>query len=317
MKKSLKLGAMLVLPFMGLFMNSCEKSQYVIGICQLVKHEALDAATRGFMDAVEEGLGKDHVKFDLQNAANDSATCVTIANSFVSKNVDLIMANATPALQAAANSTLTIPILGTSITEYGAALGINDFTGVVGSNVSGTSDLAPLNEQAQMIIDVFPTAKKVGLLYCSAENNSLYQINVVEKYLNDHNIETRRLSFSDSNDIAGLLDTELSNVDLVYTPTDNTVASCTEIVDAKCRSKNIPVVAGEEGICKGCGAITLSISYYELGKKTGEMAVDILKNNADISKMPIAYDEHPVKKYNKEICDALGIVINTEEYQAI
>lgn len=280
-----------------------------IGISQLVNHPALDAATEGFMKAVKEGLGEEHVKFDLQNAAGDSATCVTIANSFVSKKVDLIMANATPALQAAANSTLTIPVLGTSITEYGVALSIDNFDGVVGGNVSGTSDLAPLGEQAAMVKEVFPNAKKVGLFYCSSEANSIYQVKTVKEELIKLGLQTEEFSFTDSNDIQSVLQGHVKGLDVLYIPTDNACASNAEIIDSVCSKENLPVVAGEENLCKGCGAITLSISYENIGKKTGEMAVDILKNHADISKMAIQYDANPVKKFNKEICERLGITV--------
>ena len=283
-----------------------EGQSFKIGICQLVSHEALDAATKGFMDKVKEELGSS-VTFDLQNAAGDSGTCATIANSFVSQNVDLIMANATPALQAAANSTTTIPILGTSITEYGVALGIDNFSGVTGMNVSGTSDLAPLEEQAQMLIDVFPEAKKVGLLYCAAEANSLYQVNVVKASLEAKGLTTKTLSFSDSNDISSVLTAGIRDIDALYIPTDNTCASSAGIIDSICSQKKLPVVAGEENLCKECGAITLSISYYNIGLKTGEMAVSILRDKADIKSMPIAYDANPVKKYNPVIMERIGV----------
>ena len=153
-----------------------ESGTYSVGICQLIKHEALDAATAGFKQALIDQLGAENIKFNEQNAAGDSNTCATIINTFVADEVDLIMANATPALQAAATATLTIPVLGTSITEYGVALSIDDFSGIVGTNISGTSDLAPLDQQAQMILDWVPEAKTVGLLYCSAEPNSKYQV---------------------------------------------------------------------------------------------------------------------------------------------
>jgi len=174
---------------------------YTVGICQLVEHAALDAATQGFEDALSAEFGE-NVTFDFQNAQNDSATCATIANGFVSAGVDLIMANATPALQAAQAATNEIPILGTSVTEYGVALGLTDFTGTVGGNVSGTSDLAPLDQQAEMITEWLPEATKVGLLYCSAEANSQYQVDEVQKYLEDKGITATQYSFSDSNDLA-------------------------------------------------------------------------------------------------------------------
>ncbi|MBO4343132.1 MAG: ABC transporter substrate-binding protein, partial [Clostridia bacterium] len=259
-------------------------------------------------DALKDKFG-DKVTVDVQNAAGDSNVCSTIVNSFVSKNVDLIMANATPALQAAASATTTIPVLGTSITEYGVALNIENFNGVVGSNISGTSDLAPLSEQAQMVIDLFPEAKKVGLLYCSAEPNSTYQVNVVKEILEGKGLTCTEYKFSDSNDVVQVTEKAADDCDVVYIPTDNTAASCAETINNVLLPKKVPVVAGEEGICKGCGAVTLSISYYELGKKTGEMAAQILSGEKKVSEMAIEYDPNPVKKYNKDICEELGIEI--------
>ena len=292
-----------------LLLTGCnlKKGKFTIGICQLVDHPALDAATQGFKDEVERLLGKENVTFDEQNAAGEANTCTTIVNSFVNKKVDLMMANATPALQAAANSTLTIPILGTSITEYGVALGIEDFNGVTGQNISGTSDLAPLDEQAAMVKEIFPSAQKVGILYCSAEANSKYQVDVVSAELVKLGLQVESMSFSDSNDISAVLSAKAASLDVLYIPTDNTCANNTDIIDSVCQNNNLPVVTGEEGLCKGCGAVTLSISYYNIGVKTGEMAAQILKDGADITKMQIAYDEHPVKKYNPVICQRLGI----------
>lgn len=295
---------------------SCEKKTYTVGICQLVTHDALDAATNGFKQALIDKLGEENVTFDYQNAANDSPACTTIVNSFVSKNVDLIMANATPALQAAASATTAIPILGTSITEYGVALSLENFNGTVGGNISGTSDLAPLTEQAQMIIDLFPEAQTVGMLYSSAEANSAYQVQVVTEYLTDKGLTVNDYAFSDSNDVAVVTEKAAAESDVIYIPTDNTAASCTEIINNICLPKKVPVFAGESGICSGCGTFTLSISYYEIGYKTGLMAAQILTGEADISEMPIEYDPNPVKKYNAAICEELGLTI-PEGYTAI
>lgn len=289
-------------------LTSCsgKKDTYTVGICQLVQHDALDAATQGFKEALVEKLGEDKVVFDEQNASNDSAMCSTIVNSFVSKKVDLILANATPALQAAYNATQTIPILGTSVTEYGVALGLKDFSGTVGGNVSGTSDLAPLDKQADMICELFPDAKKVGLLFCSAEPNSEYQVKVIEDNLKKKNITCTRYSFSDSNDIASVTTTAASSSDVIYVPTDNTAASCASTIGNIVRSAKVPVIAGEKGLCEGCGVATLSISYHDLGYKTGEMAAKILTGEAKISDMPIEYAD-AAKLYNPEICEELGI----------
>lgn len=290
-------------------------AKYRVGICQLVQHEALDAATEGFQDALKDELGDD-VTFDVQNAQNDSNTCSTIVNSFVANNVDLIMANGTASLQAAAAGTADIPILGTSITEYGVALGLDDFNGTVGGNISGTSDLAPLDEQAQMIKDLFPDAKKVGILYCSAEANSQYQVDTITGYLEKLGYTCSNYAFSDSNDLSTVVTNAASESDVIYVPTDNTVASNTGIIHNTCLAAGVPVVAGEENACKGCGVATLSISYYDLGYTTGQMAAKILTGEADISQMSIEYAPEFTKKYNPSICEEYNVKI-PEGYEAI
>ena len=289
---------------------------YNIGICQLVQHEALDAATQGFKDALTEKLGADNVKFDEQNASGDSANCTTIVSGFVSTGVDLILANATAPLQAAAQATADIPVLGTSVTDYATALDISEWTGTVGNNISGTSDLAPLDQQATMIQELFPDAKTVGLLYCSAEPNSVYQCDVIEGYLNEMGIETARYAFTDTNDVTSVTQTAAAASDVIYIPTDNTAASNTEAIANVVIPEQVPVVAGEEGICKGCGVATLSISYYDLGYKTGEMAAEILADGADVSTMPVEFAPNVTKKYNAANCEALGIT-PPDGYEAI
>ena len=282
-----------------------DDGKYVVGICQLVPHPALDAATQGFMDALKAELGEENVTFLNENAANDINMCKTIVNNLVNKNVDLIMANATPALVAAYNETDTIPVLGTSITEYGTALDIDNFNGLVGGNVSGTSDLAPLDQQAEMIVDLFPEAKTVAILYCTAEANSRYQVQEVKKFLEAKGITVVDKAFSDSNDVATVAAAAAAEADVIYIPTDNTAASCAEAIGSVVG--NTPVITGEEGICKGCGVATLTIDYYDLGVATGKMAAKILKGEAKISEMKIEYAANFTKKYNKDICDQLGI----------
>jgi putative ABC transport system substrate-binding protein len=293
-----------------------EDKVYTVGICQLVQHEALDAATQGFIDALTEEMGDQVNILEVQNAQGDSNTCSTIINGFVSDGVDLILANATPALQAAQAATDEIPILGTSVTEYGVALGLDDFDGVVGTNISGTSDLAPLDEQAAMLQELFPDAQTVGLLYCSAEANSQYQVDTVQAALEDLGYECEQYAFSDSNDLATVATNAVDASDVIYVPTDNTVASNTEIVNSICLDAGVPVIAGEEGICEGCGVATLSISYYDLGVATGKMAARILADGEDISTMPIEYAPEFTKKYNPEIAEALGVEI-PDDYVAI
>lgn len=281
---------------------------YVVGICQLVQHPALDAATQGFKDVLTEKLGE-NVVFEEQNASGDPATCSLICNQFVSDEVDLIMANATASLQAAASATNSIPILGTSVTDYGVALGIEGWTGVSGTNISGTSDLAPLDGQAEMIKELFPDAKTVGLLYCSGEPNSLFQADSIEKLLTDMGYTVERFTFADSNDVSAVTANACSGADVIYIPTDNTAASCTEAINNVALSAGIPIVCGEEGIAAGCGVATLSISYYDLGRATGEMAYDVLVNGADISSMEVRFAPAFTKEYNADICSALNVTV--------
>ena len=288
---------------------------YTVGIIQQVQHEALDAATQGFQDTLTELLG-DSVTIDPQNASGDSANCTTIANNFVSQGVDLIMANGTTALQAASSASQTIPIPGTSITEYGVALGIDGFDGTTGFNVSGTSDLAPLDQQAAMLQEWFPDAQTVGLLYCSSEPNSQYQVDTVQGYLEDMGYTCTQYSFSDSNDLSAVATTACAESDVLYVPTDNTAANNAELIGNIALDAQTPIIAGEEGICKGCGVATLTISYYDIGYATGEMAYEILVNGADPAAMPIEYAPQFTPKYNPTMCEALGLTA-PEGYEAI
>ena len=292
-----------------------EGQTYTVGVIQQMQHVALDAATEGFQDALTELLG-DQVNIEVQNASGESANCSTIVGSFVSSGVDLIMANGTTALQSAAAATTTIPILGTSITEYGVALGIDDFTGTTGMNVSGTSDLAPLDQQAAMLQEWFPDAKNVGLVYCSAEPNSLYQVETVQGYLEEMGYTCTAYSFSDSNDLSAVVTNACSQNDVLYIPTDNTAAQNSELIGNIAQSSATPIIAGEEGICSGCGVATLTISYYDIGYATGEMAYEILVNGADPAEMEIQYAPQFTKKYNADMCDALGLTA-PEGYEAI
>ena len=317
MKKIAAVAAILVLVCSFAFATGEAESsaKYTVGICQLVQHPALDAATQGFIDVLVAEFGDD-IKIENQNASGEISNISTIINGYVSKNVDLIMANATAPVTTAAAATSTIPILGTSVTDYATALEIDDWTGTVGTNVSGTSDLAPLDKQAEMILEIFPDCKKVALLYCSAEANSVYQIENVGKYLAELGVESKPYAFTDTNDVASVTQKATEYADVIYIPTDNTAASNTEAIANIVVPAGVPVIAGEEGICSGCGVATLSISYYDLGTATGEMAVAILKDGADISQMPIAYAPQVTKKYNASIASQLGVAI-PEGYEAI
>lgn len=296
--------------------TSAKKSDddtYTVGIIQLVQHPALDAATKGFEDALKDEFG-DKVTIEYKNASGNSTDCVTIANQFVSDNVDLIMANATPALQAASSATTTIPVLGTSVTDYGTALDI-DFKGTIGTNVSGTTDLAPLDQQADMFKELLPDARKIGILYCNAEPNSKYQADIVEKDLQDLGYEVTRYKFTDSNDVQQVTQTACNECDALYVPTDNTAANAAETINNVALPAKTPIITGEEGIMAGCGIATLSIDYYNLGKKTGEMAIKILKGEEKVEDMPVESDDNPVKEYDKDRCEQLGITV-PDDYKA-
>lgn len=295
--------------------NTDSDKTYNIGICQLVQHDALDAATQGFKDALTEKLG-DKVKFNEQNANGESTNCTTICTGFVAEGVDLILANATGALQAAGAATSTIPILGTSVTDYATALSMDDWTGATGTNISGTSDLAPIDQQEAMLKEMFPDVKQVGIVYCSAEANSKYQATLFEEALTADGVAFKEYGAADTNEISTVVSTAVTECDVLYIPTDNTMASSTETVKNIVVPAGIPVIAGEEGICSGCGVATLSISYYDLGYTTGEMAYEVLVDGADISTMNVRFAPNVVKKYNASICSELGITA-PEGYEAI
>lgn len=296
--------------------SAADGKVYNIGILQQLEHPALDSATEGFQDALTKLLGEGNVKFDLQNAQGEQANCSSIATTFVSNNYDLILANATTALQCSAAATSSIPILGTSVTDYATALDIDDWTGSTGTNVSGTSDLAPLDQQEDMLLELFPDAKTVGILYCSAEPNSVYQATKFGEYLTEDGIEFKEYTAADSNDIASVVQNAITEVDVIYIPTDNTMAGNTETINNITLPAGVPVIAGEEGICAGCGVATLSISYYDIGYTAGEMAYDILVNGADITTMEVQYAPVVTKEYNAAICEKLDIAV-PEDYVAI
>ena len=314
-----KIIAIALAALMLLSLTACggtDDGKYTIGICQIQKHAALDAATQGFKDALIEILGEENLTFQEKDAGGEYANCGTIMDGFVAENVDLILANATPPLQAAASATGDIPILGTSVTDFASALNISNWTGTVGGNISGTSDLAPLDQQAAMVKELFPDAETVGLLYCSGEPNSVYQITVIQGYLEDLGYTCQSFAFNDVNDLASVTQSACDASDVIYIPTDNTAAQYTETIANVVLPAKVPVVAGESGICSGCGVVTLSIDYYDLGYTTGKMAAKILTGEADISTMAVQFAPEVTKMYNAANCELLGITV-PEDYQPI
>ena len=317
MKKILALACALCMIFALGAASASAADSYNVGICQLVQHPALDAATQGFIDALNEELGEGVVNFNSQNASGDSATCAVICNQFVSDEVDLILANATPALLAAQASTNQIPILGTSVTDYASALDFDEeeWTGATGTNISGTSDGVPAEEYAKLLNELFPDVKNVGILYCSGEPNSKFQADQIRPFLEEMGYTVADYKFADSNDVAAVANNACDDCDVLYIPTDNTAASNAELINSVVLEKKIPVVAGEEGLCAGCGCVTLSISYYDLGVVTGQMAAKILKGEAEVGEMAIEYAPFE-KKFNETNCGILGIEV-PEDFLAI
>ncbi len=280
---------------------------YHVGVIQLVEHEALDAATEGFQDALKEKLG-DKVVFDVQNAQGEETNCATICTKFVNDDVDLIMANATQALTSAATATPDIPIVGTSVTDF-VTTGTVKSNDKPGTNVTGTSDLAPIDQQIALLKRLVPDAKTVGILYCSSEANSVYQAEEAQKELEKEGIKVEIYTVADSNDIQQVVTKAADNCDAIYVPTDNTIASNMEIVKNVTVPEKVPVIAGEENMCAVGGLATLSISYYNIGYNAGLMAYDILVNGKDPAEMPIQYADEITLKYNAEIASELGIQI--------
>jgi len=276
---------------------------YTVGICQLMVHDSLDQATQGFIDALTEAMeaaGKT-VEFDTQ-VAGEANLCTTVINTFTAKKVDLIMANATPALLAAANATTQIPVLGTSVTDYS-----DTFAGNIPANVSGTSDAVPFEEQAQMMIDTLGlvAGDTVGVLYCTNESNSLIQYEAVKALFEAAGIVVEAYTFSETTELQTVATSMANNVKAVYVPSDNTVASNDTIVGTICTEKNVPIYTSYGGAV--CYA-SLSISYYDLGVETGKMAAEILLNGktpADFEVMTLT----PVVTYNEELCAQLGITV--------
>lgn len=291
-----------------------DDGKYHIGICQWEEHAALDEATRGFQEALTDRLG-DEVVFDVQIAQGSTQDCQEILNDFVSNDMDLIMANATSALMAATQATNTIPIVATSITDYGTALNIREWNGASGINVTGTSDLAPIESQADMIQELVPEAEKVGILYCSAETNSIFQAQMMGSILTEKGIPFGTYTIADKEELENTVQKAALECDVLYIPTDNTIASQAELLKEILISKKVPMIAGEEGLCEA-GIATLSISYYDIGYTAGEMAYEILAEGKNPGEINVRYAENVTKKYNPENCEALGITV-PDDYEAL
>ena len=315
MKKMTKLTALLMTAAM--VMTGCgggseeaasTDEKYTVGIIQQMEHAALDAATQGFQDKLTELLGDD-VAFDYQNAQGEQTNCTTIATKFVSDGVDLIMANATTALQSAYAATADIPIVGTSVTDYVTA-GVVDSNEAPGRNVTGVSDLSSIDAQIDVLLQFCADDTKVAVVYCSAEPNSIYQAELAEAYLKSLGRDYAVYTVADSNEIQAVLTNAVSECGAVYIPTDNTLANNMEIVKNVTVPAGVVSFAGAEQMCLEGALSTLSISYYDLGVRAGEMAYEILVNGANPAEMPVEFvSEGITPKYNAEIAAALGVTV--------
>ena len=279
---------------------------YKVGVLQLTEHSALDAANKGFIAALDESDLK--YEADQQNAQNDQSACATIASKFVGDGKDLIFVIATPAAQAVAGATSDIPIVGTAITDYAGAKLVKD-NDKPGTNVTGTSDMNPVDDQIAMLHKVLPDAKKVGLLFASNEANSEIQIEMAEAALDKLGLSHDRYTVSNSNELQSVVESMVGKVDAVYSPTDNTIAAGMAQVGQIAKENKLPIIPGEKGMCEAGGLCTLSIDYTELGHMAGEMAVKILKGESKPEDMAIEQEDASKLEVvkNDDMAQALGI----------
>lgn len=294
------------------------KDTYTVGICQLMKHTALDKATEGFQTALKDKLG-DKVTFDLQ-VAGEAKNCTPIAEKFVAADVDLIMANATPALAACYAKTADIPIVATSVTNFATALKL-DFQpeGQSGVNVTGTHDLAPLDKQAEQLLYFFPEVKKVGIFYCTSEANSKYQADGMKELLEAKGVTVTYYTFKDTTDLQTVITKAAAESEVLYIPTDNTAANNCAVIKSVCEEAKTPIIAGETDIAKNSNAVaTFSIDFYDIGYNAGLMAYEILVNGADPATMNIKAPEKLTAQYNKSAVEMYGLQDKiTDEYVEI
>jgi putative ABC transport system substrate-binding protein len=318
MKKAIPilLAALLALTAMA-SLSACDNSkpsgQLKIGILKWVTHGALDAAEQGFIDALRDNGYTDgeNITLDKQNANDNSTTAASIADKFVNNQSDLILAIATPAVQSVQSKTETIPVLGTAVTDYVRA-NLVESNANPGKNISGTSDLTPIAEQFDMLLQVLPHTQTVGIIYNSSEDNSAIQAEDAKMIAESKGLSVVIRTFSSINDIPQTAASLAREVDAFWVPTDNMLASAMNVLIERTMENSIPVVCGEENMVKGGGTFTIGITYYELGYQTGEMAARILKDGASPANMPIEFQNKMAVAIHKANADALGIVFPAE-----
>ncbi len=309
MKKSMLIVAAVLAASMAL--TSCGNKgpkKISVGILQLVEHAALDANYQGFVDGLKEAgyVDGENITIDYQNAQGEQANCTTIADKFVSDKKDLIFAIATPAAQAVAAKTESIPVLISSVTDPKTA-GLVDSNEKPGHNITGTSDLTPCAAQIDLIKQLYPNTKKVGMLFCSAEDNSRFQINLAEAECDKIGLSYEEYTVSNQNEVMTVVQSMVGKVDAIYAPTDNMIAATMGVVGEVAADAKIPVICGEEGMVQAGGLATYGLNYYQLGKQTATMAVSILKGEKKPADMAIQYLTSCDFSYNPETADLLGI----------
>lgn len=302
--------------FIILSLLSCKKtSQIKIGVLQLIEHNALDSAYKGFVDGLKEAGYEDgkNIIIDYQNAQGEQANCITIGQKFINDKSDLILAIATPAAQAIANMTKDIPILITAVTDPADSKLVAD-NNAPGGNVTGTSDLTPVEAQIELLKEIIPNVKTVGLLYCSSEQNSVFQINIAKKKLDSMGIKYIDIAISNLNEIQQVIQNVIGKVEAIYTPTDNMIANGMATVALMTEPAKIPVICGEGGMTMLGGTATYGINYYELGKLTSTQAVSILKGDKKTSEMPIEYLQKFDLVVNTNMIESIGLTIPESLY---
>ncbi len=302
----------LFLGISGCGSNDGSNKVYKIGVLQLVQHDALDKANEGFMKALSDNGFKDgeNIEVDYQNAAGDQSNCQTISDSFINDGKDLILAIGTPAAQAVANKTKDIPILVTAVTDPADA-GLVKSNEKPETNVSGTSDLTPVEEQIDLLKQIVPDAKTVGVMYCSNESNSMLQAGIAKKAIEANGMTYVEGTVSSSNEIQQVASSLVDKADVLYVPTDNMVSAGIATVAMVANEKDVPIICGESGMLAGGALATYGIDYYNLGYKTGLQAVKILKGEAKVEDIPIEYlaREDLEMAVNEEAAKTLGITI--------
>lgn len=307
-----KLFAILVVLVVFVGLTGCTNSAKgpKVGIIQLAEHVALDSASEGFIAALEDGgyVDGENITIDLQNAQGEQTNLSTIGDRFVSEKVDLILAVATPAAQSIAGKTSTIPILGTAITDYvDARLALSNEE--PGLNVSGTTDMNPIKEQIELLIKLAPETKTVGVIYNSSEDNSILQAKIAKENIEGMGLNYEEVTVTSSNDVQQATQSLVEKCDAIYIPTDNTLATAMPVVHGVVVKSKTPMVCGEESMVREGGLATIGINYYDLGYQTGLMAMEILKDKADISKMPIKSATKFDFAINGNVAEEIGIAI--------